>query len=593
MKTNKKILPLAISALLMAGVASYPIHSYAKEDESKSSESDKSKSSDSGKSKSSDSGKSKSSDSGKSKSSDSDKRSANDSGHTANQKITVCHVPPGNPANAHTIHIAFSAWEAHKAHTNNNTEGLPTADYLGSCNNRPTTPSTTSATTPEILHAIQGCPGSYRDALQTKVHSYFEPITVADTALDDEVVVTAMSQCLDKGDSSDSGKGAKGKKGDSSNSASGGQGRGHDSVSDSGNHHRIRGCQNKDAEHKADSSKHGRSDSDKDDNNLNYHKKLKSADSAHDKTKGIKDPVVVSDSSLDDKDVWTEFKKCTEDATDANKIDSSKMGKQKGDSGHKQRILKSCGAEQDQKLRDVIAKYKAKENTKDIILTETSYNDASIKQAVDDCVAAGATDTIVTPAVPVYQCTTFTAGTIVDATITNAIISNDSITGGTITAGTSTSGTVIGGSITAGTRSGGTITGGVIIDRVTTGATITGATITNATVINAGITINDAKVANSVVTDDRITDGTVTDGTSDPAGTDVINKIITTGTIASGTVTTGATIKCATLTTDNSSSGTSSSDGSSSGGSGSSTPPSGSGASGRQGFREITSPVTN
>ncbi len=99
------------------------------------------------------------------------------------------------------------------------------------------------------MHVISGCTGTYRDALATKVQSYFEPITVADTALDDESVVTAMSQCLDKGDSSDSSK----SKADSSKSISGGKGQGHDSVSDSGNNHRIRGCQNKDTEHKADS----------------------------------------------------------------------------------------------------------------------------------------------------------------------------------------------------------------------------------------------------------------------------------------------------------------------------------------------------
>jgi hypothetical protein len=28
-------------------------------------------------------------------------------------KITICHIPPGNPANAHTITISTSALEAH------------------------------------------------------------------------------------------------------------------------------------------------------------------------------------------------------------------------------------------------------------------------------------------------------------------------------------------------------------------------------------------------------------------------------------------------------------------------------------------------
>jgi len=32
------------------------------------------------------------------------------------QKITICHIPPGNPSNAHTISIPPSAWSAHQAH---------------------------------------------------------------------------------------------------------------------------------------------------------------------------------------------------------------------------------------------------------------------------------------------------------------------------------------------------------------------------------------------------------------------------------------------------------------------------------------------
>jgi len=37
--------------------------------------------------------------------------------------VTICHIPPGNPANAHTITIAMSALPAHLAH----------GDYVGSC----------------------------------------------------------------------------------------------------------------------------------------------------------------------------------------------------------------------------------------------------------------------------------------------------------------------------------------------------------------------------------------------------------------------------------------------------------------------------
>ncbi|MCK9394654.1 MAG: hypothetical protein M0Q44_03600 [Methylobacter sp.] len=449
MKSKRKILSLAISALLTAGVASYPMLGYADDNPSRTTDS--------------------------SKSSDSDNRGSSDK---SSQKITICHVPPGNPANKHTIHIAFSAWATHKAHTNN--IGPDYADYLGSCNSKTTT------TTKETLHVISGCTGTYHDTLAAKVRSYYEPITVADTSLDDESVVTPMSQCLDKGDSSDSGK----NHGDSSKSISGGKGRGHDSVSDSGNHHRIRGCQNKDTQVSADSSNHhGVTDSDNNDANKNYHQKLKDADSARDNNAAtgiIKDPIVVSDSSLDDSGVWTAYKTCVAVTGNANKIDSSKAGVKKGDSGHRQHVLeKSCVDASGDTLRNAIVAYKAKSSTKDIILTETSYNDVSIKQAVNDCVDASkgkGKDTVTS--FSSNETNTVTGVTITGATVTGATVSADGVvSNGTVTAGTSNGGTtVIGGAITTGTSSGGTITGGTTTGGITTGATITGATITNATV---------------------------------------------------------------------------------------------------------------
>jgi hypothetical protein len=44
-------------------------------------------------------------------------------GGSANQKAEICHVPPGNPANAHTITISENAVRAHLAH----------GDYRGAC----------------------------------------------------------------------------------------------------------------------------------------------------------------------------------------------------------------------------------------------------------------------------------------------------------------------------------------------------------------------------------------------------------------------------------------------------------------------------
>lgn len=45
------------------------------------------------------------------------------SGSTDSKKTYVCHIPPGNPANAHTIHVGNSAVDAHLDH----------GDSLGQC----------------------------------------------------------------------------------------------------------------------------------------------------------------------------------------------------------------------------------------------------------------------------------------------------------------------------------------------------------------------------------------------------------------------------------------------------------------------------
>lgn len=45
----------------------------------------------------------------------------------ANLKVIVCHIPPGNPANAHDIEISINALPAHLAH----------GDIEGGCNVAP------------------------------------------------------------------------------------------------------------------------------------------------------------------------------------------------------------------------------------------------------------------------------------------------------------------------------------------------------------------------------------------------------------------------------------------------------------------------
>jgi hypothetical protein len=47
-------------------------------------------------------------------------------GEDTSGKVTICHVPPGNPANAHTLVVSVQGWEnGHRRHQ---------GDSLGACN---------------------------------------------------------------------------------------------------------------------------------------------------------------------------------------------------------------------------------------------------------------------------------------------------------------------------------------------------------------------------------------------------------------------------------------------------------------------------
>ena len=50
-------------------------------------------------------------------------------------KIEICHVPPGNPANAHTVEVDRSSWN--EGHSPHNSHSL---DYVGACRVDPTLP---------------------------------------------------------------------------------------------------------------------------------------------------------------------------------------------------------------------------------------------------------------------------------------------------------------------------------------------------------------------------------------------------------------------------------------------------------------------
>jgi hypothetical protein len=45
-------------------------------------------------------------------------------------KVDICHIPPGNPDNAHVINVSVNAIPAHLAH----------GDHLGSCDAPPPPP---------------------------------------------------------------------------------------------------------------------------------------------------------------------------------------------------------------------------------------------------------------------------------------------------------------------------------------------------------------------------------------------------------------------------------------------------------------------
>ncbi|MFI3188901.1 MAG: hypothetical protein QX190_04950 [Methylococcales bacterium] len=636
MKTKKKVLTVAISAVLMIGLVGISTSGYAERKSSSTS------------------------------GSDSDKRSDSDSGVEAHQKMTICHVPPGNPANKHTIHISSSAWLAHKNHH--------LGDYLGSCNReisksketvvpavgstplkRTVTPILLSNTaiTPEVTHIISGCSATYSTALRKAVRTYYEPVTIPDTALDDPSLAMAVSECLDNGDSSDSGKNkadSSHSKDNATNRKTGGKGQGRDSVtdsvSDSGKHrrmtHHIKGCQNKDTTKKADSfhghdsSKHHdsghdghKADSDGVTLNKNYQQRLKDTVDGYmnvandsDRSKIVstsksdldkkvtaegKRGIHVSDSSMDDSGVRAAVKTCAKKPHgDSNKMDSSKTGKRKGDSGHKYRIVEDCGTTNTKAVADAIKAYQEKDNDAPIIITESALGDTTIKTLYDDCLDTSkgkgkdtptpvtANQTIsnatisaatITGATTTGSATVTTGGKAVGTTITpasgnntvttNATIvgtgGNQVITGGTTTGGTvalsiTSGGTAIPAKTTEGVTTGGTTTGGSITDgTITTGTnagspvtgeprivagTVSGGTVTGGTNIGGTVTGGTQSTpTNAIVTTTGgvITGGTTTGGTTTGSG---VNAVTTGVTVTGGTVTGGTTssVSCIALT---------------------------------------------
>ncbi len=52
---------------------------------------------------------------------------------TRTPKVSICHIPPGNPANAHTLVIGAPAVQAHLAHGDTLGECLPQPPVCDSC----------------------------------------------------------------------------------------------------------------------------------------------------------------------------------------------------------------------------------------------------------------------------------------------------------------------------------------------------------------------------------------------------------------------------------------------------------------------------
>ena len=310
---------------------------------------------------------------------------------------------------------------------------------------------------PECIHIISDCTGNNLRTLATKVQSFYEPIIVPDNIRDDDVK-NDVKNCL--------------------NPEVGG---GRAIKSDSDAHIVISGCINKDPSHLSDSSEHtGRTDSDKNPNNKNFHKKLKDSINSNN---GF---IIASDSSLLFKDpnnnypVLEAFKAYTKKNDD--ELDYRKIGNKKGDLGHKYYILKDDSGSKARMLKNSISTYKnTSVSTKDIILTSSAYIDTSVFAAIAACKSAGATETEIPYVDPNI---TITMLNITQATIINPVINNTNqyitkITDGAILSGsaTTTSGTSI--NVTGANISSGTIT--PYIDNESK-SIITGVTILKATI---------------------------------------------------------------------------------------------------------------
>jgi len=109
------------------------------------------------------------------------------------EKVTICHIPPGNPENPQTIEIAKSALSAHLAH----------GDHVGACTNvdmQSATPTTTTPTSPATTTPPVVVPPVVTPPVEEKVTICHKPPGNPENAHTLEISKSALSAHLAHGD---------------------------------------------------------------------------------------------------------------------------------------------------------------------------------------------------------------------------------------------------------------------------------------------------------------------------------------------------------------------------------------------------------
>ncbi|WP_287962628.1 hypothetical protein [Alcanivorax sp.] len=269
----------------------------------------------------------------------------NSSSEESSEKITICHIPPGNPDKLHTIRISSDAWEAHKAH----------GDYMGAC-----LPSAT----------VIGCSKTYHSELSKVVRDYVIPEVIDVSDLDaDRELREAVENCVDK----DKGEG--------------------DDSSDKEYEYKVHHHDGTDSTHKVRIIKSCKNKS-RDDSSEKYRDKLKEKSENHEHH-NAHEPIVVTDSSLDDDDVRKAYNECLDSSKGAGKeIKSWRYA-----SGTQVHVLLGCKNDSSDsskkyhdKLKEKLKKHwegSDKKPSHPIYVDNEILKDATIYEATGECLDPG------------------------------------------------------------------------------------------------------------------------------------------------------------------------------------------------------------